>query len=46
MNIPKKEELGTGGKLGSLYFKKNYNEFYNYLIDKYINYNYKKFSEL
>ena len=46
MNIPKKEELGTGGKMGTLYFKKNYNEFYNHLINKYRNYNYTKFSEL
>ena len=46
MLIPNKEELNCPGKLGNLYIEKNYNEFYNHLLNFYKDYNYSKFSEL
>ena len=46
MLIPNKEELNCPGKLGNLYIEKNYNEFYNHLLNIYKDYNYSKFSEL
>ena len=46
MKIPNYDELNCPGKLGNLYIKKRFPEFYNYLIDRYKNYNNKKFSEL
>ena len=35
MHIPKIEELNCPGRLGPLYLKKNYPEFYQYLLDNY-----------
>jgi hypothetical protein len=43
---PKYEELDCPGKLGKAYISKNFPEFYKYLIKRYENYNYTKFSEL
>ena len=45
MNVPKKEELNCSGKLGKLYIKKNYPEFYEYLINTYINTSTEKLAE-
>ena len=45
MNVPKKEELNCSGKLGKLYIKKNYPEFYEYLINTYTNTSTKKLAE-
>ena len=42
MKIPNYDELNCPGKLGNLYIKKRFPEFYNYLIDRYKNYNNKK----
>ena len=45
MNVPKKEELNCSGKLGKLYIKKNYPEFYEYLINTYTNTSTEKLAE-
>ena len=46
MKIPKIEELDSPKKMGSLYLKKHYPEFYQYLCDKYKDYPIKKTTEL
>ena len=46
MKIPKIEELDSPKKMGSLYLKKHYPEFYQYLCNKYKDYPIKKTTEL
>lgn len=46
MKIPKIEELDTPKKMGSLYLKKRYPEFYEYLCNKYRDFNIQKSTEM
>lgn len=46
MKIPKIEELDTPKKMGSLYLKKRYPEFYEYLCNKYKDFNVQKTTEM
>lgn len=45
MKIPNKYDLNCSGRLGQLYFKKNYPEFLQYLLDTYTNTTTEKLAE-